>query len=270
MEDRRSQEPDPRANRANVTGASDTQAVPPQDVHQDVHQDPALPASRDAGHSFPPERHRDAAPFSPPGPHQDPSAEDLRQTARDPKRQLSGTFSVMPWLGLTRELAGILTPIKPRAEFRKALYHSLVISARQQTAQRQLFLSAPLRTATPSEEHVSRQPARRAARGFPATSDLQPRNRGGTPRQTARNSVPLTADGESGRSADTNAAIPSDLATQRARSLYWPYLQPDQSGARWVLGAAALGSAVSLVGVVAYVWRHRHRRDSKIHRDLAA
>ncbi len=39
-----------------------------------------------------------------------------------------------------------------------------------------------------------------------------------------------------------------------------PATNQGRNGRRWVLGAATLGSAVSLAGVAAYVWLHRHRQ----------
>jgi hypothetical protein len=39
-----------------------------------------------------------------------------------------------------------------------------------------------------------------------------------------------------------------------------PATNQGRNGRRWVLGAATFGSAVSLVGVAAYVWLHRHRQ----------
>jgi hypothetical protein len=39
-----------------------------------------------------------------------------------------------------------------------------------------------------------------------------------------------------------------------------PAANQGRNGRRWVLGAATLGSAVSLAGVAAYVWLHRHRQ----------
>jgi hypothetical protein len=35
---------------------------------------------------------------------------------------------------------------------------------------------------------------------------------------------------------------------------------PEGGERRWVWGAATFGSAVSLAGIVAYVWFHRHRQ----------
>lgn len=39
-----------------------------------------------------------------------------------------------------------------------------------------------------------------------------------------------------------------------------PAANQGRNNRRWVLGAATLGSAVSLAGVAAYVWRQRHRQ----------
>lgn len=40
----------------------------------------------------------------------------------------------------------------------------------------------------------------------------------------------------------------------------WREFLPESFDRRWVIGAAAVGSAVSVAGVVAYFWRQRERR----------
>lgn len=52
--------------------------------------------------------------------------------------------------------------------------------------------------------------------------------------------------------SDLTAGIP-------ARFARWVITTPAQDR-RWVWGAAAVGSAVSLAGLVTYVWRHRGSR----------
>lgn len=39
-----------------------------------------------------------------------------------------------------------------------------------------------------------------------------------------------------------------------------PAASQGRNSRRWVLGAATIGSAVSLAGVVTYMWLHRHRQ----------
>ena len=51
----------------------------------------------------------------------------------------SDTLSVVPFLTLARELAGVLTPLEPSAEFRAELERTLLAEARQQSAQARLL-----------------------------------------------------------------------------------------------------------------------------------
>jgi hypothetical protein len=86
-----------------------------------------------------------------------------------------------PFLSLARDLAAMIVPVRPRAEFRAELHRNLMTAARQQV-----------------------------------TRDL---------------------------------LLDLDLAAG-----------PEWGERRWVWGAATFGSAVSLAGIVAYVWFHRHRQ----------
>ncbi len=112
-----------------------------------------------------------------------PSALLLTRTPAIP--QAGDVLSVMPFLSLAREIAALLLPVKPRADFRDDLERSLMAAARQQYA-----------------------------RGILAAYEPVP---------------PLDRDG---------------------------------SERRWVIAgasAAAVASAVSIAGIVAYVLRHRER-----------
>lgn len=51
----------------------------------------------------------------------------------------SDMLSIVPFLALARELAGLLAPVAPRPEFRADLERSLVAAARQQAAQTSLI-----------------------------------------------------------------------------------------------------------------------------------
>lgn len=86
-----------------------------------------------------------------------------------------------PLLSLTRDLAALFAPVRPRAEFRAALQRDLLAAARQQAARERLITT------------------------------------------------------------DSAAA-------------------PGGEGRRWLWGAATVGSAMSLMGIAALVWRQRHRQ----------
>ncbi len=58
------------------------------------------------------------------------------------------TLDLTATLALARDLAGLLVPVRPRAEFRAELYHSLLASARQQQAQRVLAIGPQADAAT--------------------------------------------------------------------------------------------------------------------------
>jgi len=103
-------------------------------------------------------------------------------------------------LALTRRLADLLAPVRPRAEFRAELQHSLLASARQQQAKRLLAL-------------------------------------------------PTYA-----------AAAPTPAAADPSRIPGWSSLDGIVGDKRWVWGAAAAGSAVSLVSILTYVVRRQHHR----------
>ncbi len=108
-------------------------------------------------------------------------------TTRTPaKPQAGDVLSVMPFLGLARELATLIVPVSPATQFRDDLELSLTAAARQQRA-------------------------RLALAGYDAV----------------------------------------DLPVER-----------EGFERRWVIGAAAaaVGSAVSIAGIVAYVWWHRSER----------
>ncbi len=107
-----------------------------------------------------------------------------------------------PLLLLAQDIAAVVLPLAPRAEYRRALRGSLIRQARRQRAQRLLDLADPIRT--------------------PFVPEDQP--------------------------------LPNRVAgwiTQETSSL--------EMDRRWVLGAAAVGSAVSLAGILAYVLSHRGR-----------
>jgi hypothetical protein len=108
---------------------------------------------------------------------------------------LRSILPLAPYLALSRELAELIVPVRPRADFRAQLYHSLVAQARQ-------------------------RPANAALLPLP---ELEPA-----------------------------AGIPTRFAR-------WVITAPAQDR-RWVWGAAAVGSAVSLAGLVTYVWRRRGSR----------
>jgi hypothetical protein len=110
------------------------------------------------------------------------------------------TIGLAALLGLTRELAGLLLPVRPRTEFRAELHRSLITAARQQQAQRLLAL--------PTREDAA-----------------------------------------------TVVAAPG----RPDRMGQWLELVEGTSGRQWILGAAAVGSAVSVVGILAYVLCHRQR-----------
>lgn len=48
----------------------------------------------------------------------------------------AGVLTVVPFLGLARELAALLLPVRPRPQFRAELERSLLAAARQQNARR--------------------------------------------------------------------------------------------------------------------------------------
>ncbi len=144
------------------------------------------------------------------------------------------TSSLVPYLRLTRELAGVLMPIKPRTEFREQLRNSLVASVRRQQAQRILFRAGPA---------ASPRPVRHGRDGLKDSANAQP----------AAYSPSLSE--QPGIMGPLEVGLPRQIAVAA-------YAQFERSGHRWVWGAAALGSAavsLSLVGVVAYVVRHRNR-----------
>jgi hypothetical protein len=108
----------------------------------------------------------------------------LFMTRTEPGPQAGDMLSVMPFLALARELAGLLLPLQLRQDFRNDLEASLIAEARQQHAQLALA-------------------------GYP----------------------PVEIEREGGER-------------------------------RWVIGAAAaaaVGSAVSIAGILAYVLMHRER-----------
>jgi len=105
----------------------------------------------------------------------------------------AATFSLAPFLRLRRELADCLVPVRPRPEFRAALYRDLVEAAHRQHTRQALAL-------------------------------------------TPHNADPW-----------------SDLQEQAGEWL------SDAVNRRWIVGAA-VGSAVSLAGLVAFVLRQRGRK----------
>jgi|GEM_PF-789603 hypothetical protein len=111
-------------------------------------------------------------------------------------------LTLAPLLLLAQEIAAMLLPLAPRAEYRHALHRSLIKQARRQQALGLLDLPEPIRS--------------------PFVPEAQP--------------------------------LPNRVAgwiTQETASL--------DVDRRWVLGAAAVGSAVSLAGILAYVLSHRGR-----------
>jgi hypothetical protein len=124
------------------------------------------------------------------------------QPAANPAGLGDIALTLAPLLLLAQEIAALLLPLAPRAEYRRALHRSLLKQARRQQAQRLLDLSEPIHT--------------------PFVPEAQ--------------------------------ALPNRVAgwiTQETASL--------DVDRRWVLGAAAVGSAVSLAGILAYVLSHRNR-----------
>ena len=106
----------------------------------------------------------------------------LEVPAGQPGTVASGAIlPLAPFLSLARDLAAMIVPVRPRAEFRAELQRNLMVAARQQIA-RDLLLD------------------------------------------------PVSVAGSEGGER------------------------------RWVWGAATFGSAVSLAGIVAYVWFHRRRQ----------
>jgi hypothetical protein len=104
-------------------------------------------------------------------------------------------LNLAPFLGMTRELAALLVPVRPRADFRAELHRSLVASARQWQAQLALNIVPPM-------------------------------------------SEPVIG--------------PVEVLSDRVAHL----LGVPEVDRRWMMGAAAVGGAVSL-GILAYVLRHR-------------
>jgi hypothetical protein len=126
-------------------------------------------------------------------------------------------LTIIPLLGLTRELASLLTPVEPSAAFKEELYDDLLVSARQHHVRQRILT------------HMTPASLDEESKGILARAAFAPASRSG------RSSYSL-------------------------RSLH--FWQADRSGVRWMLGAAALGSAaVSLVGVVAYVVHHKSSAD---------
>lgn len=93
------------------------------------------------------------------------------------------TLSLLPFLALARELAALLTPVRPDPQFRDILLDSLLAAARQRQAQERLL--SPAVSLTPAFNLTARH---------------------------------------------------------------------------WAIGAAAVGSVVSVAGLMAYFWRQRERR----------
>jgi hypothetical protein len=124
------------------------------------------------------------------------------QPAANPASLGEVALALTPLFLLAQEIAALLLPMAPRAEYRRALHRSLIKQARNQEAQRLLELADPSHT--------------------PFVPDDQP--------------LPYRVAGW----------ITQETAT----------LDVDR---RWVLGAAAVGSAVSLAGILAYVLSHRGR-----------
>jgi hypothetical protein len=60
------------------------------------------------------------------------------------------TLSIVPFLSLAREMAALLVPLEPRAEFRAELERTLVAEARQQAVQGRL-MPTPLDYREPPE-----------------------------------------------------------------------------------------------------------------------
>jgi hypothetical protein len=111
-------------------------------------------------------------------------------------------LTLAPLLLLAQDIAAMLLPLAPRADYRRALHRSLIKQARRQQALGLLDLPEPIHS--------------------PFVPEAQP--------------------------------LPNRVAgwlTQETASL--------DMDRRWVLGAAAFGSAVSLAGILAYVLSHRGR-----------
>jgi hypothetical protein len=106
-----------------------------------------------------------------------------------------------PFLALTRELAVLFAPVRPRPQFRTALRHSLVVEARRQQTQRLLQLVEP----------------------------------------------PIA------EATDASAMLSDRVMGWLQQGQDW------QSEHRWMVGAA-VGSAVSLVGIAAYLLHSRGRK----------
>ena len=120
----------------------------------------------------------------------------------DPASMGEIALTLAPLLLLAQEIAAMLLPLAPAAEYRSTLHRSLIKQARRQQAQRMLDLADPIRS--------------------PFVPEALP--------------------------------LPNRVAgwiTQETASL--------DVDRRWVLGAAAFGSAVSLAGILAYVLSHRGR-----------
>jgi hypothetical protein len=170
---------------------------------------------------------------------------------------LPGTSSVVPYLRLTRDLASVLTPIRPRAEFRAELRNRLVGAARQQQARYILYGSASV--PDPSRHDEADAKALHAARApvYPFGLSEQPGAVDPSPDGDLR-----PPDGDL-RPPDGDLRLALGFPQQYGFVSALPFgPASERSGHRWVWGAAALGSAavsLSLVGVVAYVVRHRHR-----------
>ncbi len=117
------------------------------------------------------------------------------QPSADPAGLGDIALTLAPLLLLAQEIAAMLLPLAPRAEYRRALHRSLIKQARRQQAQRLLDLSEPIRT--------------------PFVPEAQP--------------------------------LPNRVAG-------WITARDSLAGRRPALGAwaAAVGSAVSLAGILAY------------------
>jgi hypothetical protein len=128
-------------------------------------------------------------------------------TAKDGrmKENAKPRLTLTPYLALSRNLSALITPVRPRDEFRASLYRSLVAQA------------GPAGLGVDGEQRLSADAAMLAVR-----------------------------DGR------TTHTIP-------ARFAHWVATTPGQDR-RWVWGAAAVGSAVSLAGLVTYMWRRRSSR----------